>query len=215
MKSIFVTALMFTGLVTGLFTAAFSHADTDQNQQSSKQAYALKQLLAEVDTLQGEFEQIIFENDQQIEQLTGHFKLGRPAQLYWATDTPDETLLLADGNNIWFYNPFVEQVTVFDQGDAMQANPLLLLVDSRDNVWSEFDVEKQSDYWIIRNTAEQSEVHELRLKFFNNQLNEMIVDDGQGQVSVFSFMDLVQNEPIDSRWFVPDFPEDVMIDDQR
>lgn len=35
----------------------------------------------------------------------------RPNLFNWHMTSPDESVLVSDGQTLWFYNPFVEQVT--------------------------------------------------------------------------------------------------------
>lgn len=42
---------------------------------------------------------------------SGTVAVKRPNLFRWDTQKPDENLLVSDGKTVWYYNPFVEQVT--------------------------------------------------------------------------------------------------------
>ena len=41
----------------------------------------------------------------------GELWVKRPNLFNWHMTSPDESVLVSDGQTLWFYNPFVEQVT--------------------------------------------------------------------------------------------------------
>ena len=47
----------------------------------------------------------------------------RPNRFNWHTTSPDESLIVADGKDVWVYDPFVEQVTALKMKDAVLNTP--------------------------------------------------------------------------------------------
>lgn len=184
--------------------------------QTAKQQ--LQDKLADLQTLQGNFSQRVYDGHELLQEGSGRFVLERPARLRWETDAPDESLLIADGQTLWYYNPFIEQVSLFNQTDAMQANPLLLLLDAQSDNWSTFHVSYADARWTVRETESAGIAATLHLEFAQDDaqtLSRLILDDGQGQRSEFALADVYKNQAVAPQSFHFDVPEGVDIDDQR
>ncbi|WP_194755696.1 outer membrane lipoprotein chaperone LolA [Aliidiomarina indica] len=188
---------------------------------------ALQAKLANLNTFQGEFIQEVYDGDELIQEGTGYFYLERPAKLRWVTDAPDESTLVADGETLWYYNPFIEQVTLFRQSEAMQANPLLLLLDAEQANWDAFSVSYDGKkLWTVEDSdkAAAGMGSVLHLAFLDavsddpavqDMLYKLILEDGHGQRSVFSLQDMQKNQPLPAQAFIFSIPEGTDIDDQR
>src|SRR5690606_21419429 len=88
----------------------------------------LQRLLSQTRSLQGDFEQVTRDQDGQIEEEnTGTFAIKRPGLLRWHIEEPFEQLLVSDGENLWVYDPDLEQVTISTVDEQMQQNSALLL----------------------------------------------------------------------------------------
>lgn len=201
--------------------ALFSAAQLSTAQASVQ---TLQKQLEDMYSLQGSFVQEVYDNEQLLQEATGTFYLQRPARLRWVTDEPDASVLVADGETIWFYNPFIEQVTLYTQAEAMQANPLLLLLDSEAN-WEDFEVTKVTSeqdialategmsYWQINQLNDFGS--SLTLGFADQELKQLMVNDGQGQMSIFYLHIEAMNEAIDSETFSFKVSPGTDVDDQR
>ncbi|TRW49696.1 outer membrane lipoprotein chaperone LolA [Aliidiomarina halalkaliphila] len=188
---------------------------------------ALQAKLADLVTFQGEFIQEVYDGEDLIQEGTGHFYLERPAKLRWVTDAPDESTLVADGETLWYHNPFIEQVTLFHQSEAMQANPLLLLLDAEQANWDAFNVSYDGEkLWTVEEhpDAAAGMGSTLHLAFLDavsdrpedtNMLYKLILEDGHGQRSVFSLQDMQKNQPLPAQAFLFTIPDGTDIDDQR
>ena len=106
-----------------LLNSTFAPA-TDIN---AKQQLQVK--LAKLATYQANFTQTVvdFENTL-LQQASGRIVLQQPNNLYWELFEPNESVLLADGDNIWNVDPFLEQVVVYAADAALENNPLILSV---------------------------------------------------------------------------------------
>jgi len=60
----------------------------------------------------------------------GRFAFARPGRFKWATETPYEQLVIADGVNVFQYDPDLAQVTVRPVGEAIGASPAAILFGS-------------------------------------------------------------------------------------
>ncbi|MCV6004971.1 outer membrane lipoprotein chaperone LolA, partial [Escherichia coli] len=57
----------------------------------------------------------------------GTVEIARPSLFRWSTTFPDENLLISDGKTLWYYSPFIEQVSIYWQEQATEQTPFVLL----------------------------------------------------------------------------------------
>lgn len=198
--------LFITVLLTS--TLALS-TDMDAKQQ-------LKVKMAELKTYQAKFTQTVVDiEDTMLQQATGRIVLKQPNNLYWELFEPNESVLLADGDNIWNIDPFLEQVVVYAADAALENNPLILLTNPDSNKWQEFDVKQSGTQFIITPRELNGGIESLRLVFDGDMLVELESQDGQQQRSLLLFSEVKQNEslPVDTFRFV--MPDGYELDDQR
>jgi outer membrane lipoprotein carrier protein len=80
--------------------------------------------------LQGSFDQRVYDpNGRQSERSSGSVKLSAPRQFRWEYLKPSPQLIVADGDQVWLYDPDLEQVTVRPQSLEEQDSPLAVLID--------------------------------------------------------------------------------------
>ncbi|MGI0152134.1 outer membrane lipoprotein chaperone LolA [Pseudidiomarina sp. WS423] len=181
---------------------------------------ALLERLAQVSTLEADFSQQVTDmNGDLVQQLHGRMALARPNYLYWQTDAPDETLMVADGINLWYYNPFVEQVTVYQQAEAVEQSPLLLLLDADATAWANYDVKMADNSFALQPNDQAQSPQSLQLVFagadLKAPLSRIILDDGQGQMSTIELTDVKLNGAVAKQLFTFKVPAGVDVDDQR
>lgn len=177
---------------------------------------ALKQQLTKIDGLKAEFSQTVTDlNDKVIQQGKGDFALAYPNQLYWHLTEPDESLIVADGKNLWVYNPFAEEVTLMNVDQAIKASPIALLVHRDDKTWSQYVVSKIENCYKVKPKATDAGVVGVKLCFKDNLLTQFSLDDNQGNNSLFTLKDQHALTQADHKIFNFKVPENVDVDDQR
>lgn len=76
------------------------------------------------------FAQTVYDvNGQPADRTEGTLALSAPRQFRWETTTPYKQLIVADGMQVWIYDPELEQVTVRNQGVEESHSPLTVLTD--------------------------------------------------------------------------------------
>jgi len=196
----------------------------------------LLERLTELETLSASFvQQVIDDRGQLVQQQHGVLSLKRPNFLRWQTDAPDETLLIANGETLWYYNAFIEQVTIYDQNDAVAQSPLLLLLDGDNNSWDQYvvtqvevdemapsvpqtpDIKANTTVaYRVTPTDAADDQQELTLGFAKGAvISRITLDDGQGQISDIILADQVLNAAIADTEFAFELPEGIEVDDQR
>ncbi|MFA3792248.1 outer membrane lipoprotein chaperone LolA [Aliiglaciecola sp. SL4] len=206
--SVFISVWMLILLNAGLANA---------NQQQDLAAEQLKQKLLTLKTFSASFEQKVTDGQGElVQESSGQMTLKQPNLMIWQVNAPDENLMVADGNTLWYSDPFVEQVTAINQADSVSNNPIVLLTNPSNEQWSEFTISYSDDevYSIIAISPE-SQISELKLKFENNQLSQLSFIDRQQQTSKLTFSDVKQNIKISDEQFVFAIPDGFDLDDQR
>ena len=193
-----VSALLFTGFV------------------QANDAAELKAKLSELNSLHSKFKQTVVDvNHKIIQQGEGVFALATPNKLYWHLTQPDESLIVADGKDVWIFNPFAEEATVMDLEQAITSSPMTLLIHHDDKTWSNYQVKKSGNCFNITPMAADVNVTSVESCFENQELAKFVIHDAQGNTSTF---DLSKQRPMTNTEaklfdFVP--PKHVDIDDQR
>ena len=177
---------------------------------------ALKLKLTEIDNLKANFTQTVTDiNHKVIQTGEGVFALAQPNQFYWHLTVPDESLIVADGTDVWIYNPFNQEVTVMDVNQAISASPIALLVHSDAATWAQYQVQSQANCFQISPIDKETGVSEVEVCFDETTLTKMVLKDQQGNTSNFALSAQSKLAKDESNLFQFVVPEDVDIDDQR
>jgi outer membrane lipoprotein carrier protein len=184
-------------------------AETDAKQQ-------LKVKLALLATYQANFTQTVVDIENTLlQEAEGRIILRQPNNLYWELFEPNESVLLADGTNIWNIDPFLEQVVVYGANAALENNPLILLTNPVSTQWQKFDVSRLDSQFIIKPRELNGGIESLRLVFNGDTLIEIESQDGQQQKSLLLFSEIEQNHSLPADTFRFVMPEGYELDDQR
>jgi len=179
--------------------------------------HELRNKLATIDTLTADFEQQVFDERGELQEtLNGELTLKRPHFLRWETSYPDHSIMVADGEAVWYYNAFVEQLSIFDQAQNLEQNPMLVLLSDDEEAWQRFNVSYEDSFWHVRERDATYAQVSLAVAFDGEDtLKTLRIDDGQGQVSVFDLSAVTLNTAIDDTLFSVEVEEHIEIDDQR
>lgn len=203
-NSLLIKAFIALGIIV---SSTHVHATNDKPE--------LRALLAKINTLQASFTQVVNDNaGVALQTSSGNLILQQPDRVYWQVLVPDETLLIANGERVYYVDEFVEQVSIFSQRDMVANNPLMLLTSSDDQVWKKFTVTFQNKDYVVTPVASDGQIIQLTLRFVNNELNQFTLLDNQGQVSQFSLNGTVLNMPLPVNQFSYTIPDGFSVDDQ-
>jgi outer membrane lipoprotein carrier protein len=180
--------------------------------QTATDKQQLQQLLQQTQSLSAQFQQRVKdEQGQLLQSLSGTLKLERPANLYWHTRRPDESVMVANGKTVWYYNPFVEQVTIYSQSDMVDNSPLLLVLDSQGQRWEDYTVQREGSRYIVEQVDNGNR---LELVFEQQVLKEITMVQPHGQRTELTLNEVSLNQAIDDGTFEFEVPDGVDIDDQ-
>lgn len=175
----------------------------------------LRSLLAKINTLQASFTQVVNDSEgKPLQSSSGNLILQQPDRVYWQVLVPDETLLIANGERVFYVDEFVEQVSIFSQKDMISNNPLMLLTSSDDEVWEQFSVVQQNLAYVVTPINNEGQITQLTLRFIQDELTQFTLLDNQGQVSQFTLNGTVLNMPLPINQFSYAIPEGFSVDDQ-
>ncbi|PMH46774.1 outer membrane lipoprotein carrier protein LolA [Vibrio sp. 10N.286.49.B3] len=176
----------------------------------------LSNRLALSEGFSAEFEQIVTSPDGDIiMEGEGTVEIARPSLFRWSTEFPDENLLVSDGENLWYYSPFIEQVSIYNQDQATSQTPFILLTRNRASDWDNYLVAQNNNTFTLTPTAIDSNQGQFEIKIDQQGLVQGFnVLEQDGQKGQFVFSNIKQGKPSKDR-FVFHIPNGVEVDDQR
>ena len=172
MKKIVLLLALGLCLVAGI--ARSDSADTEK----------LIERLADVQQLQGQFRQTQYANgdDALISASGGNFKLLKPHYVAWEIDSPDNQLIVADGEHLWHFDRDLETVTRRPVAGQKDLSPLQILAG---------DTAQLREKFLVSNTGEgrfrlapiddDAAFRALTLVFVDGQISAMEVVDKLNQ----------------------------------
>lgn len=175
--------------------------------------------LAKIAQFSAQFkQQIIAEDGTELMPSTGKLAVKKPNLVYWHTELPEETTIVSDGSTLWFYDPFVEQVTAYSVNDSIANTPILLLTSTDETQWQNYQVSQTSAHsYSIASSLPDSRITALDLTFLadTNKLASFAFTDATGQKSIITLNNLESETSIPASKFKFVVPEGIYIDDQR
>lgn len=168
--------------------------------------------------LQGSFDQRVYDpNGRQSDHSTGSVALSAPRQFRWQYLKPSPQLIVADGDQVWLYDPDLEQVTVRPQSLAEQDSPLAVLIDPTELDRSYKVTEDGAAGglgWLslVPRKGDDAPFQKARLGFGASGLVRMELFDTLGQRTVIGFSPWKRNPkfPAGTFRFVPPKGTDVV-----
>jgi outer membrane lipoprotein carrier protein len=179
----------------------------------------LMAILAKIEFFSAEFNQQIFDQaGNKLQQGSGLLAVSKPNLVNWQTIMPDESLIVSDGKNLWFYDPFVEQVSVYSLESAIANTPILLITSNDEQLWQDYSVNQLTDNrYLISANNQNARVKSLELSFVQKlnhlELAAFNILDATGQLSVITLTH--QDKAPKASLFTFSVPEGVYLDDQR
>lgn len=149
-----------------------------------------------------------------VQETAGYIQAKRPNLFFWETQPPLAQRIVADGKEIWIYDPDLEQVTVKTLGEDIQNTPALLLSGDVQNLQKAYEITHQQvsekiDQFVLVPKGKDSLFEQMRLSFDKGVLTEMRLMDSLGQRTVISFSKIETNPNIPDSTFRFQVPEGV------
>ncbi|CAM2808451.1 outer membrane lipoprotein chaperone LolA [Moritella viscosa] len=194
-------------------TAVLMTASMVTHAQSVKEE--LQGQLAQLKPFSADFTQTVTSAEgDNLSIAQGSMQLQRPNQFRWETVSPDEQLIVSNGESLWFYNPFVEQVSIYSLKDAIANTPFMLIAGSEQAAWRNYRVTKKAGVYTVI-TPNDPAAAVFTLQFKQGEMSQFSVQEQQGQHSQFVLTNRKTMNKMDPALFNFIIPEDTDIDDQR
>ncbi|PVX31738.1 outer membrane lipoprotein carrier protein [Pasteurella langaaensis DSM 22999] len=200
--SLFLTALLGLTLAA---PAAFADAASE-----------LQNRLQKVNTFSADFAQNVSSaNGKQVQSGSGKIQIKRPNLFRMENKTPQETQIISDGKTLWFYDPFVEQVTASWVSDAVNNTPFVLLTSNEKSHWQQYNVSQNSDTFVLKPKAKNSNIKQFDIRIdANGVLKGFSTIEKDGQSNLYMLRNINNNELAESL-FKFSVPKGAEFDDQR
>ncbi|KAE9530344.1 outer membrane lipoprotein chaperone LolA [Testudinibacter aquarius] len=176
----------------------------------------LQQRLAEVGSYSADFNQRVTSADGKlVQEGSGKFQVKRPNLFRLDSKKPQETQIIADGKTLWYYDPFVQQVTARKVSEAIDNTPFILLTSNDPKQWNNYTVTQKDDTFTLTPKAKDSAIKRFEVRIDNNGLLRnfsTVEQDGQANLYMLRNMN---NVTLDNKLFQFSVPKGVELDDQR
>ena len=171
--------------------AAVAHADGIS---------ALQQFVTEVKSGRANFTQTVTAPDgKRKKTTTGTFEFQRPNQFRFAYGKPSEQLIVADGKQVWIYDPDLQQASVRAMDQALGATPVSLLAGGdlgKDFTLKALPAANGLDWVQATPKRTDNKLQSLKLGFKGRELSALEIVDGFGQQSVMQFSAVEPNAKV-------------------
>jgi outer membrane lipoprotein carrier protein len=176
----------------------------------------LKGRLANVSTLHANFTQEVYAADKKLVQKgSGELWLKRPNLFRWHMVDPDESVLVSDGKTLWFYNPFVEQVTITWLNSATDNTPFMLITRNSDTEWKKYAITQKGDNFVLTPKVKKSDLKPFEINVTKDGLiRSFIAKETDGQRSIYQLSNH-SNAAVSADKFTFVVPKGITVDDQR
>lgn len=179
-------------------------------------AGALQRRLNLVNTFHASFTQTVTSAEGgQVQQGEGELWVKRPNLFNWHMTTPDESVLISDGQTLWFYNPFVEQATATWLKNATGNTPFMLITRNSASDWKQYNVKQQGDEFALTPKTASGNLKQFTIRVgTDGTINGFTAVEQDGQRSAYQLKSQ-KNGPVDAAKFKFSPPKGVTLDDQR
>jgi len=179
---------------------------------------ALRDFFSNVKSLSATFTQRVEdENGSTLENSFGKFYLARPGKFRWDYQNPDfadelSQQIVADGKDLYFYDPDLEQVSKRSLADALSQVPSLLLVQhgaALDQHFSitDFGVTDGLSWVALKPKAEDAGYQQLMIGFEGHTINSLLLYDGIGNTTHLKLSDVDSSTELAASVFEFTVPE--------
>ena len=201
------TMLFFTTLLSLFFCSNTALADAKTE---------LQQRLNQINSLSSNFQQRVSDAEGKIiQQGEGTLQIKHPNLFKMNITAPQESEMLSDGKTLWFYDPFVEQVTANWVEDAVNNTPFVLLTSNHQSHWSQYQVQQKDDVFTLTPKNSKSNIKQFTIRINEDGvLNSFSTIEKDGQANLYILRNINTAE-LPTSLFKFTLPKGAELDDQR
>jgi outer membrane lipoprotein carrier protein len=170
----------------------------------------LKTFVSNTQSAKGRFDQKPAEGEPG-EASRGIFVFARPGKFRWEVTEPYPQLLVADGKEVFFHDPDLNQVTVRPMQGALGATPAAILFGTGDLdenfIMTELPMIDGVNWLQATPRVKEAGFEQIQIGFKDNAPVSMMVLDAFNRTTQFVFADLVSNPDLAADTFVFSIPE--------
>ncbi|MFC3291330.1 outer membrane lipoprotein chaperone LolA, partial [Modicisalibacter luteus] len=186
-------------LGVALMVPMLAHADEEA-------AERLTHLLEPLKTYSADFDQQILDGSgQRLQEASGHIWLSRPGQFRWEVEAPYHQVVVSNGQEVYLYDPDLEQVTIQPLDTRVTHTPALLLSGKANALTENYEVSRQqqgtTETFTLLPKSPDTLFEDLKLTFRGEQLRGLQMSDSTGQRTAIAFADVEANAPVESSRF--------------
>ncbi|SEP80628.1 outer membrane lipoprotein chaperone LolA [Basfia succiniciproducens] len=176
----------------------------------------LQQRLAQVNYFSADFNQNVSSaNGKNVQTGSGKLQIKRPNLFRMDNKAPQETQIISDGKTLWFYDPFVEQVTANWVENAVNNTPFVLLTSNDSANWNQYTVVQNGDTFVLKPKAKNSNIKQFDIRIDNQGvLKGFSTIEKDGQTNLYILRNIT-NQPLADSLFKFTVPKGAEFDDQR
>lgn len=145
----------------------------------------------------------------------GELWVKRPDLFNWHMTQPDESVLISDGKTLWFYNPFVEQVSANWLKDVTTNTPFMLIARNQASDWRQYHIKQNGDSFVLTPKSQSGNLKEFTINVTpDGTIRAFSAVEQDEQRSSYALTHQ-SNSTVDTSKFTFTPPAGVTVDDQR
>ncbi|MCW9698234.1 outer membrane lipoprotein chaperone LolA [Avibacterium sp. 20-129] len=176
----------------------------------------LQMRLNKVDVLSADYVQKVSDvKGKEIQQGQGKLRIKRPNLFRMDNQSPQESQIVSDGKTLWFYDPFVQQVTANWVSDAVNNTPFVLLTSNDQAQWKKYTVAQSADTFTLKPKSAKSNIKQFTIRIdTDGVLKNFSTTERDGQTNLYLLRNIT-NQPLADNLFKFTVPKGAELDDQR
>lgn len=169
-------------------------------------ADSLRRFFYKVNSISAQFNQVVVdESGNTVQESSGTLWIQRPNKFRWNYDKPYQQQIVADGKQIWVYDPGLQQVTVRPVTGGLGDTPAMLLAGKGrldDNFVIKSLVVQDNLEWVqLTPRRKDSGYEDIRIGFAHDKIRVLEMVDGFGHTTRVTFKAVQENTRVDAKRF--------------
>ncbi|AFP85817.1 periplasmic chaperone LolA [secondary endosymbiont of Heteropsylla cubana] len=150
-----------------------------------------------------------------IQEGEGKLWIKRPNLFSCKMIKPNDSILVCDGNTLWYYNSFFEQVTAYSIKDIIEKTPFILITCNNTFDWDQYNVDKKGDNFVLIPKKNSNKLKKITINVRNNGIVDYFdtIETNNQHISYQLHSQQIRYIDNSQFQFVP--PKGVILDDQR
>lgn len=179
---------------------------------ASNAEHTLSEKLSAIQSLQATFKQQQIAADGYVIRSTeGQMQLQRPGKMRWVSAPPYEQSVITNGEQLWIYDPDLEQVTIHRLDNQSGSSPILLLTGDSQQLANDYYIEQRESRYTLTPKQGNGAYQQVAIEFVDQLPTVIDVTDSLGERTLIELSDLLANPAINAELFEFTPPEGVDI----